>query len=378
MKTTAAIALALAAGAGSAGAETPPEPYAGVTIEQLYDSNVMNSHGADMVTRVTPRLGVYLESPVMELSAEYRVGLHAYAFGTAEGSVNHRGSLRLRRDVSRRLEVHAGAIFLRADDPVLLDRANVAVPHGGFTDLEVMGGLAWKATRRLSLEGEYNFRLSRFDAADAVDGEEHRLDLRGRQRLTRRLDLTIGARGQHFVSHAMDADLGTAAGAVAGLKWQLTHLFRIEGEAGPVWFVDEGEWTWSALARGTYTAQRTRFSLIGARDLYGGTGAQGAVWAESLQLGASWLATRHLFFRVRGGVYRTGAAPDEATSASGLVGHADAGWILNRHLRIDLYAEHRAQDTEGGTTFGDIHRTVAGIRLVAVAGSDLTEVGEIP
>src|SRR5262245_35905634 len=40
----------------SARAGTVTEPFAGVSVEELYDSNVLNSRGQDVVTRITPRV----------------------------------------------------------------------------------------------------------------------------------------------------------------------------------------------------------------------------------------------------------------------------------------------------------------------------------
>src|ERR1051326_7433278 len=92
--TIALLALvALVAAAGPASADTAAEPYAGITVEQLYDSNVQNTGVSDEVTRVTPRLGVLLDGPRLKLDADYRIGFFEYAEGSVDNTINHRAAL---------------------------------------------------------------------------------------------------------------------------------------------------------------------------------------------------------------------------------------------------------------------------------------------
>src|SRR5688500_15177107 len=165
----------------SAAAETVTSPYAGVAAEQIYDSNVMNSRGGDAVTRVSPRVGLLAESERLSLLGEYRIGLHAYAGGAAENSINHRGAAGITWKSTPRLTLGADAVLLVGDDPVLLDRPGVIIPQGGFFDVNGHTGLAYRLTRRTTGSLDYRVRVSRFDLAGgpdplAYDGDEHRLD----------------------------------------------------------------------------------------------------------------------------------------------------------------------------------------------------------
>ena len=60
--TLAALGLALFSAVAAHG-DTGTDPYAGVAVEELYDSNVQNTKGPDSVTRVTPRLGFVVAGP---------------------------------------------------------------------------------------------------------------------------------------------------------------------------------------------------------------------------------------------------------------------------------------------------------------------------
>lgn len=373
--------LALWLLAGTAAAET--EPYAGVSVEQLFDSNVMNSRGPDAVTRVTPRVGILLEDQRFTLDADYRLGLHAYAAGTADDSINHRAALFGRAVATPRFTAETRMTLVAGDDPVLLDRPGVAVPQGAFVDLAGQIGGAWRATRRLTLDLSYLYRRSRFDLASgpmplAFDGDEHRIDAAADYRMTRRWTLRTLARGQHFVGIGPMDTLGDALGTGAGLIFALNEHWRMRGEAGPLWFTGSGV-TWFALTEVSWRGRSTRWAVQALRELYGGTGAAEAIWTESLIGEGTFRFGRGIGLRIRAGGYRNGAAPAADADVSGLLVRADLGWLIfSNHARLELYAEHRAQDADGGTAFGDVQRTVAGLRLVAVAGTDLLSLGDIP
>src|SRR5262249_5676188 len=150
LATWTALGLALAGGATRAArADTEADPYAGIAVEQLYDSNVENSHGADAVTRVTPRLGFLVLGPRVDLDAAYRLGIHTYADGSAPNSINHRASIVGRAAATPRLDVDTRLILVAGADPILLDRPGIAIPQGPFVDFEGHAGAKYQAERRL-------------------------------------------------------------------------------------------------------------------------------------------------------------------------------------------------------------------------------------
>ena len=371
-----------AVAAGSARADTQTRPYAGVAVEQLYDSNVYNSRGDDAVTRVSPRVGLIAERETWRIDSEYKLALHAYAGGTVDNSVNHRAALTAKLLASPRLTLGADAVLLIGDDPVLLDRPGVAIPQGGFFDITAHGGLAWRWTRRTTLSLDYNYRRSRFDLADdpdplAFDGDEHRLDGVLAWRWTRTLILRGLVRGAHFVSFGTTTSLGEAVGGGAGLEWRFARSWRARALGGPLYFSgDDGGAAYFWGGDVTRLGDNWKIALRGYHDLYGGTSAAQAVWYETLALDGSVRLMRNLAFRGRGGVYRGGIAPDGDTNVSGVVGRAELGWLVWKGARLDVFAEQRLQDADGGLAFGNITRTVAGIRLTAVAGLDLLSLGE--
>src|SRR5262249_17282762 len=151
--------------AGAAFADTAAEPHVAISLEGLYDSNVMNSRGQDEGTRVTPQAGILLVDPRFTLHADYGLGIHTYAEGQGDGSLHHHPLLVGKWAATPRLDLDTNIHFVDGDDPVLLERAGVAVPIGGFTDFEARAGASWRAERRLTLDLAYSYRRSRFDLA---------------------------------------------------------------------------------------------------------------------------------------------------------------------------------------------------------------------
>ncbi len=385
MRTRCTWLFLAAATAGAPAAQARTRPYAGVTVEALYDSNVLNSMGQDGVGRVAPRLGLILDNPRGRLEAEYRLALHGYAQGKSEDTINHRAALDTRYTMTRRLDAAGDATLLIADDPVLLDRPGVAVPQGGVVDFTLRGGAEVRASRRTLLDAAYAFRITRFDLAGdgtglAFDGDEHRVDAGVSYRGTRRLDLRLRGRGQYFISHPAGATLHQQAiGAAAGATWRATRLWRLGLDAGPMWMPDQTLSLYgnAALVR---RGRRGRLALLASRELYGGTGASQAIWSSSARLDVAWLFARRLAFRARAGGYFSSPLNGELAGAgdvSGLVGRAELGWLSRGGgWRVDVYAEHRMQDASGGIAFDDINRTLAGVRLSVLTGVDFLSIEE--
>jgi len=383
--TIALLALvALVAAAGPASADTAAEPYAGITVEQLYDSNVQNTGVSDEVTRVTPRLGLLLDGPRLKLDADYRIGFFEYAEGSVDNTINHRAALVGKAAATERLSFDTRMVLIVGSDPILLDQPGLAIPQGGFDDFEGHVGTAYRATRRLTLDLSYLYRRSRFDLADgmsplAFDGDEHRVDGDAGYRLTRRLTLRILGRFQHFVSFGVtDTSLGDAGGGGAGLEYKLGRTITARADGGPLVFSNGGA-TWFGLAQIQQRGERMRWTVFGLRDVYGGTSAAYAVWAESVQAVGTFRLTKQIDLRVRGAIFRDGLAPNVDWNVEGLVGRVDAGYSLfGNNARIELYGEYRTQDAAAGLAFDNFHRTLVGVRLVAFAGADLLSLGDTP
>src|SRR5262249_34521446 len=218
------------------------------------------------------------------------------AEGTVDNSINHRAALVGRAAATERLSFDTRMVLVIGSDPILLDRPGIAIPHGGFDDFEGHVGMAYRATRRLTLDLSYLYRRSRFDLAEgmnplAFDGDEHRVDGDAAYRLTRRLTMRILGRVQHFVSFGTADSLGDAVGGGGGLEYRLTPSIAARAEAGPLVFTSGGT-TWFARAQLQHRGERMRWTLLALRDVYGGTSAAQAVWAESVQLVGAFRLTR--------------------------------------------------------------------------------------
>jgi hypothetical protein len=364
--------LIVAALAASARADI----YAGVAVNEYYDSNVENSRGADAVTEIAPRIGLAFQKRTWAIQADYLVALFAYALGRAENTVNQRAAAAIHDELSRRVTLDLRGVFIDGSDPILIERAAVAVPFGPFIDLTTAATLSILASRRTTTSLAYMYRLSRFDSAMEIDGDEHRGDAALSWRWTRRLDLLANLRGQKFVTY-QGPDPGGTVGGMVGLGYAMAPMWRAQIAAGPLLFLPTAKPTWIGEARVTRTDRRTRISLIGARDLFGGTGNQQAIWDDSVYLQLVWQAARYLWVHAHAGAYATGNAPNAARNVLGFDGAADVGWVLFRGAaRIDLFAQFRAQDVNAAMAFANVSRTIAGVRLIAFAGG--THGGDLP
>jgi hypothetical protein len=345
--------------------------YLGVGVNEYYDSNVENSHGPDAVTEVAPRVGLHLLRHTWQLDADYLVAMFAYALGRAQNSVNQRAALAIHDQLAPRAVLDVRGVFIDGTDPILIERAAVAVPFGAFVDLTTAATLTLKSSRRTTLSLAYMYRLSRFSDPMETDGDEHRADSWLTWRWTRRLDLLASVRGQKFVTY-QGPDPGGALGGTIGLGYDVARMWRAQIAGGPLLFLPAATPTWIGEARLTRTGRRTRLSLVGSRDLYGGTGNQQAIWDDALYLQLVWQAARNIWVHARSGAYVTGNAPNGARNVTGLDVAGDVGWVLWHGVaRIDLFGEYRYQDVQnllGVAAFANVSRTIAGVRLVAFAG----------
>ncbi len=382
LATATIVAALLCAVPRSADATDRDKPFVGVTAEELYDSNVNNSRGADAVSRVTPEAGLMHEGPVTKIVADYRLAMHAYATGAADSTINHRGALQIGTKLGPRVDANAGGILLVADDPVLLDRPGVAVAPGGFDDLTLSAGATGALTRRWKLDGTYAFRRTRWSQASAMigvfDSDEHDGAIGATWRWTRRLDVGGRVLGQDFVTYGSAMGDSQTIAPVASLAWQASHTIRLSGWAGPEFFLGRAT-TWTGDARAVWQGRKLRATLTLDRTIFGGTGAQGAVWSDYGRLGVVWRLHRRTAIRLVGGAFAQGIAPDANASVTGLMGRVEWSFLaFGKNTRIDVYAEQRMQDASGGTAFTNIERTFVGIRLVAMTGVDLFDLGEVP
>lgn len=149
-------------------------------------------------------------------------------------------------------------------------------------------------------------------------------------------------------------------------------------EAGPAWFLPDAALTYYLSLGASMSAPRGRIAAAYVREILGGTGSGESTWSESARVQASaWLA-RTMVLRGLVSLTRSGIAPSEPAELSTLVGRASLGWISRSgRVGIDLMLEHRVH---GGpaVTQGSDQRTIAGVRLVMVAGADIPSLSEVP
>jgi hypothetical protein len=377
------IAMILCALATNARADTLDHPYVAVSAEELFDSNVNNSRGPDAVSRLTPEIGWLHLGPTTQIFLDYKLALHAYAFGAADSSVNHRGEARLTTELAPHFTLTTGGVLLIASDPILLDRPGVAVPTGPFDDLTTSIAVLDHVTRRFTLDAAYGFRLTRFQLASempgaAFNGDEHDVELGAAYRATRRLDMGAKLLGSDFITYGGGVGSLQTIAPVLSIGWRASRRLRLQAQAGPMWTFDRSI-TWIGGGRLVWEGRRLHGTIDVSRSIFGGTGADSAVWSDWARAALTWRFHRRSAFRMILGGFSQGAAPDGPATVNGLSARAELGFLaFGKFGRIDIYAEERLQDATGGVAFTNINRTVVGVRLVAVTGASLIDLGEAP
>lgn len=346
--------------------------YAAITLDQGFDSNVNYSRGPDAVTRLVPRIGLLHRKGGFHLSTHLRLALHHYLGDKAETTLNHRTDIRLLWSLSRRLLLDGTAVLVDAEDPGLLDRPGVQIPQGGLWDLDLTVKSQVLASRRLKLHLQPVYRLSRLDAGPGTD--EYQVSVGAAYRFSRRLEVFSAGRWQHFVSTGQTSALHPSA----GLTWQATRRVRLSVHGGPFWFYEGRNMAFLFAGGIAWLGPSRRISLFAERDLTGGTGSDHPIWIQSLRLGISLWPYRQTTLHTSAGLYQSGPAPRARADVTGLLGQMGASvFLLERRIRLDLYAQHRAQG-KGDSLRAPEERTQAGLRITVTTSAISLDKGFLP
>lgn len=363
--------------APAAFAGTVIEPELRLTAEERYDDdsllrteNSLNL-GGELMTKVTPEVGVSLKNRTLDAKAWYAPDFQLrHLSGTFR--MDHRGGLMLDKRLSRRHGVFANLGIWRVADPTSLPRMGVgrtlAPVLYGTADVGLRAQLAerWQSTFRYRFEGTRVFEQG------WPSGQVHAPTAELWYQLTPRLTAGPEYRFQYFIygpEHAV------AHSPVMALRYRLSPVMSLAMRAGPVWFSEVGGQGAGVAPRvHAEISRRGRRFEVGlqlGQDVIGASGFSSALWAQYGGLYTSWQLSAPLRLFGAGYAFRNGAAPGQVgdylgqTNAgqNGYAVSAGVEWRLNQQFTVQGQVDRIAQVGVFGPD-ADLARNIASVRLV--------------
>jgi hypothetical protein len=358
-------------------ATTVVEPRARVSLEGRYDDDFRlnaGGTGGQMMTKLTPRLGLDVKDPTLTLESFYAADL-LLRHGSGNLTLDHRAGVSVRKLLSRRLRVEVSGGLYRVTDPTSLPRESVARSAQpvlyGRTRVYAVGRLS----RRVDVGAGYAMEGVRVLEGNNPSGFVHTPFVETWLRTTRRLSVGAEYRYQAFL---YGEQVDQAHGVAGALRYRLTRQTTATLRAGPVSYVG-ADGTRGLLPRVKLEVLHEvpgRFDLgfVAGHDLVGASGFASSLWADY----AGLVANHHFNSRlsVYGGasVFRNGRAPNEgafswggggARVAQGYAMGAGVQFKLNEYLSVQGAVDRIAQvgmDEAAVDTVG-LTRNVAAVRL---------------
>ena len=353
------------------------DPSLRLFVEERYDDDFRLSEdgGGQLMTKLTPRLGLELKDPRSKGEVFYATDL-LVRHGSGTASLEHRGGLDLGYTLSRRIQLDFTSRVYRVSDPTSLPREGVARTLAptlyGQGRLSVTG----QASRRWDLRASYGFEGAKVYEDGSQPGFVHTPSLESWYRSTRRLSLGLEYRFQGFT---YGDEFSQAHGAFAGLRYRLTRPTTLTVRGGPVHYTSpEGEAGWLPRVLAVLDREGELFDLglaVG-HDLVGASGFEHALWADFASLMLARRVNDRLSFNGAASYFRNGRAPNEGAFAlyeSPYVsqGYAVEGGVeyrLTRYVSLNGIANRIAQVGAGDEAAGvNLARNVLAIRLMISA-----------
>jgi hypothetical protein len=353
--------------AGHAAAQSSFAARPSFGLFQVYDDNLFFTESApqaDVLWRLSPHLALDRRSGRLSVHAEY--GFDAELFrrrSDLNGVAAHEAALDVSWKMSRRLALHAGAAYARAQTPGALNT---------LTGLQIGRRSARQLSAATSLMGRVDARtevtlghdVTRQQVEGDPDHDTHAvgLVLEHRLRGADRVRVAYGIRRYHFGAEPVVSHVATL-----GWTHAVTSRLQLDLDAGP-------HWSGQTLGTEVSAALRRRFRRgeaglaysRGQTTVLGGTGpvtAEGVTATFSRQMGRLRLAGNPSLFRVSG--------PDTDSTVRRL--GVQMSWRLTS--RLDVVASHELtvqRGSLGAATGTDARLTRHTVRVgVTATGSGL-------
>jgi len=357
-------------------ATTVVEPRARVSLEGRYDDDFrLNSGGTggQMMTKLTPRLGLDVKDPTLTLESFYAADL-LLRHGSGNLSLDHRARVSVRKLLSRRLRVEVSGGLYRVTDPTSLPRESVARAAQpvlyGQTRVYAVGRLS----RRVDLGAGYSMEGVRVLTGNSATGFVHTPFVEGWFRASRRLSLGVEYRYQAFL---YGEELDQAHGVGGALRYRVTRQTTATLRGGPVSYLG-ADGTRGLLPRVKLEVLHEipgRFDLgfIAGHDLVGASGFANALWADYAGLVVNHHFNSRLSVYGASSFFRNGRAPNEGAfswdgGARVSQGYALGGGVqfkVNEYLSVQAAVDRIAQVgvDEAAVDAVGLTRNVAAVRL---------------
>lgn len=352
--------------------EVRSEPILSLHLEGRWDENLVD-RGGDGSTLIRPGVGWRLTAPTALAELVYLPdGLFYAGGGAGRGGINQRLLGNLEIELSRRTLLRVEQRFEHAFDPTGLTRPGVVRSAGSSTYGMAQADLSHRLTSRWTLGLRAREEVVWVDAATAVNGVVHAPEAWTSLALGPRDSLALWYRFQYF-----DARGGVDSSSHeprVGYGRSLARHLRLELEAGPALFTQQGESRFVPVGRASLVHRRPRLSLGATyeRSLFGATGFEGAVWGDAASAVATWTPLRDLEATFVLGVFQNGAAPMEPAFVQGLAGAAVLSYALGGDLSAQLTWRRILQEqvVERDLPALDISRNILAIGLSWELGRD--------
>ena len=371
-----AAVAAVVGSAPAALAATVVEPRARLSFEERYDDDFrLNAEGSttgQLMSKLTPRLGLEVKNPSLTLESYYAADL-LMRHGSGNVSLDHRAGLSLRQLLSRRLRVDASGSIYRVTDPASLPRESVARSANPILYGQARVSATGRVSQRVDAVAGYGFEGVQMIVGDSAPGFVHTPYAELWLRTTRRLSLGVEYRYQGFV---FEDAVDQAHGVFGAARYRLTRQTTVTGRAGPVSYLG-ADGTRGVLPRLRlellHEARTFDMGFIAGHDLVGASGFTNTLWADYAGLVLNKHLTSRLSLYGAASFFRNGRLSEAgAFSLGGGGGRVAQGYALgagaefkiNRYLSMQATVDRIAQvgDDEAAADVG-LARNVAAVRL---------------
>jgi hypothetical protein len=349
------------------------EPKLRLTLESRFDDDFRLSNtepGGQLMTKVSPRLGLDVKDPTLTLESFYASDL-LMRHGSGNVSLDHRGGLDVKKVLSRRLRVETTGSIFRVTDPTSLPRESVARSTEPVLYGQAKLTLIGRLSQRVDARGGYGVEGVRLLAVGQQAGFVHVPFLEVWWRATRRLSLGTEYRYQAF--HFGD-EFAQAHGAFAALRYRLTRQTTFTARTGPMAYVgQEGQGLVPRVALElAHESERFELGAVAGHDLVGASGFSNVVWADYAGLMVTGRFDSRLSAHGAASYFRNGQAPNEGAFSLGgsplvVQGYAlglGVDFKVNRYVSlqgaVDRIAQVGAAEAAAGV---ELTRNVAAVRL---------------
>lgn len=364
-------ALALLPGAAFAGAAVTPGLRVG--LEERYDDDALlvDTGAGQLMTKVTPQVGLDVRSRTYETSGWYAADL-LFHHGSGSFAVDHRGRARLDAKLTDRAWVDGKVDAWRVSDPTSLPRLGVAATLSPVLYGRAEAGAHYQLTERWSAGVGYAFEGARIYDGRSAAGFAQSPSLDAWYRVTRITDLGAELRLQQFV---FGTESASAASAAATVKHRFTRQVHGSLRAGAGMFAQAGQAAWRPYPRAQLElgreGERVDLALVLGHDLMGASGFTAALWADYGSAVIDWRMFERFKLYGAASLFRNGHAPDAgfwplggAGTSQGYALAAGLEWQINGALALKVQGDRYAQLGAAGPGATDLIRNIASARLV--------------